>query len=158
MADRKVDRKLAHEIADSMLWECAEKSENGTMNFWYNDIDREFGTDLHNDPEMVEAIIEELDWDMLLDDPHQYSEADTISINIGGTFCGSQYVPYDDEDYEAERVKDRAEMFQNEPEWAQRYLRLYKEHNQAKEDDRMSGWRPGDAPWNAPGMSVSDFI
>ena len=25
-------------------------------------------------------------------------------------------------------------------------------------DDRDSDWRPGDAPWNAPGMSVSDFI
>lgn len=26
------------------------------------------------------------------------------------------------------------------------------------EDDSNSEWRPGDAPWNAPGMSVSDFI
>lgn len=25
-------------------------------------------------------------------------------------------------------------------------------------DDRDSDWRPGDAPWRAPGMSVSDFI
>lgn len=150
------DRKLAHEIADYMLWECAEESETGVLTFWYDDIDLEFGTDLHNDPEMVEAIIEELDWDMLLDDPHDYSDADTISINIGSIFC-LQYVPDDGED-EEEREKRRAEMFRDEPEWAQRYLRLYKEHNQAKEDDRMSGWRPGDAPWNAPGMSPSDFI
>lgn len=154
------DKKLAHEIADWMLWECAEESETGVLTFWYDDIDRKFGTDLHNDPEMVETIIDELDWDMLLDDPHDYSDADTISINIGSIFC-SQYVP-DDEDDEAEWHKRRAAMFQKEPEWAQRYLRLHEEHYQAKEeteeDDRMSGWRPGDAPWNAPGMSVSDFI
>ena len=25
-------------------------------------------------------------------------------------------------------------------------------------NDMDSDWRPGDAPWNAPGMSVSDFI
>lgn len=25
-------------------------------------------------------------------------------------------------------------------------------------DDYADEWRPGDAPWNAPGMSVSDFI
>ena len=25
-------------------------------------------------------------------------------------------------------------------------------------DYRDSGWRPGDAPWNAPGMSIHDFI
>ena len=28
----------------------------------------------------------------------------------------------------------------------------------AAEDDYIDDWRPGDAPWNAPGMSVSDFI
>lgn len=26
------------------------------------------------------------------------------------------------------------------------------------DEDERDGWRPGDAPWNAPGMSVSDFI
>lgn len=26
------------------------------------------------------------------------------------------------------------------------------------EEDESSSWRPGDASWNAPGMSVKDFI
>lgn len=30
----------------------------------------------------------------------------------------------------------------------------YWKRREAEEDD----WRPGDAPWNAPGMSISDFI
>ena len=32
------------------------------------------------------------------------------------------------------------------------------EREARREADRSSDWRPGDAPWNAPGMSVSDFI
>ena len=26
------------------------------------------------------------------------------------------------------------------------------------DEDNCDDWRPGDAPWDAPGMSVSDFI
>ena len=34
--------------------------------------------------------------------------------------------------------------------------RAHQEEEEA--DGRDSDWRPGDAPWNAPGMSASDFI
>lgn len=32
------------------------------------------------------------------------------------------------------------------------------ERDSEEADERDSDWRPGDAPWNAPGMSTSDFI
>ena len=32
------------------------------------------------------------------------------------------------------------------------------EPDEYDEPDDTSEWRPGDAPWNAPGMNVSDFI
>lgn len=34
----------------------------------------------------------------------------------------------------------------------------YDAYIEYEEYDESDDWQPGDAPWNAPGMSVSDFI
>lgn len=38
-----------------------------------------------------------------------------------------------------------------------RMYQLIEADDEVDEPER-DDWRPGDAPWNAPGMSVSDFI
>lgn len=39
------------------------------------------------------------------------------------------------------------------------YQKAYERYRQELEDeDESRNWQPGDAPWKAPGMSISDFI
>ena len=50
---------------------------------------------------------------------------------------------------EVESLKERVNFAWQDEEYDEQYANDY-----YPEDD----WKPGDAPWNAPGMSVSDFI
>ena len=44
------------------------------------------------------------------------------------------------------------------PEWQCYEHNYYKDGTPKTPHEEEDDWRPGDAPWNAPGMSIRDFI
>ena len=52
-------------------------------------------------------------------------------------------------------VDDLEDNTWSDPEYHKAYERYSEE---LEMEDESRNWRPGDAPWKAPGMSISDFI
>jgi len=107
----------------------------------------------YEDPQKLEKMLEEAQARLEIarqEDPNNddriidlYLEVESLKERVNFAWQDDEY----DEQY--------ASDYYPEDQWGGNCEDLYDDDDH---DDETDDWQPGDAPWDAPGMSVSDFI